>query len=89
MVLFYLRISTSQIPNIVGHTGQGGACNSSAQVNVSGAFTPTVPNAVYYKTGTDRYNSIIYFNAAYCNWRYGDYTEVNPLYESCKFFIRY
>ena len=29
------------------------------------------------------------FNAARVNNRYGSYTEVNPLYNSCKFIIQY
>ena len=29
------------------------------------------------------------FDASRCSDRYGSYTEVNPLYNSCKFFIRY
>ena len=28
-------------------------------------------------------------NSSYFSDRYGDYTEVNPLYESTKFFIKY
>lgn len=28
-------------------------------------------------------------DAARCSDRYGAYTEINPLYESCKFYIRY
>lgn len=29
------------------------------------------------------------FNASYCSDRYGNYTEVNPLYQSCLFYVRY
>ena len=29
------------------------------------------------------------FNASRCSNRYGDYTEINPLYNSCKYVIRY
>lgn len=29
------------------------------------------------------------FNAGNMNNRYGNYTEVNPLYNSCKYVIRY
>ena len=35
--------------------------------------------------GGQQYN----FNAASVNNRYGNYTEVNPLYDSCKFIIQY
>lgn len=42
--------------------------------NISGTFDPI---------------GHIYFNAANSCNRYGNYTEVNPLYNSCKFFIKY
>lgn len=31
----------------------------------------------------------IQFNASNYSDRYGDYTELNPLYESCNFYISY
>ena len=35
------------------------------------------------------HNILSTFDASRCSDRYGSYTEVNPLYNSCKFFIRY
>lgn len=39
-------------------------------------------------TGYARFTTFS-FDASRCSDRYGSYTEVNPLYNSCKFFIKY
>lgn len=36
-----------------------------------------------------QHSAKLHFNASNLNSRYGKYTEVNPLYESCRFYICY
>ena len=40
-------------------------------------------------TSSNMVHAAFAFNLSYFSDRYGDYTEVNPLYESTKFFIKY
>lgn len=40
-------------------------------------------------TGSSVGGGYLYMDASRSSTRYGNYTEVNPLYNSCKFLIRY
>ena len=61
------------------------------KVITGGAFLRGVLNASSFipaSTGA-RGDQKMTFDASRCSDRYGSYTEVNPLYNSCKFFIKY
>ena len=80
----------SEIPNITGsfasskdncyRTPERGAFSGVGHPYERPSQGPT-----YYSTGF----AVFYFDASGSNNRYGNYTEVNPLYSSCKFIIQY
>ena len=83
---------TSEIPNITG----GWALSS----NLGATYYPNIVTGAFEvgaTTGNTALNAsldvapgyVININASRCSDRYGNYTEVNPLYESCKYIIRY
>jgi hypothetical protein len=79
----------SEIPNITGSfCASKDNCYFKPE---SGAFSGTgheysrPSTGGLYNTGYAEFN----FNASYSSDRYGSYTEVNPLYNSCLFIIHY
>ena len=91
---FAIRISESQLPNIVGANLNAFFYNAFDRESITdyGAF-------YYYGDITNNFcplaanNDWSYggwsFVASRYNSRYGGYTEVNPLYESCLFYIKF
>lgn len=75
----------SEIPNITGWF----QCMAWGDVNFTGAFSNS--RAGYTPADNPKNNRYMNtdFNASWSNDRYGSYTEVNPLYESCLMYIRY
>ena len=91
-----IRNLKSEIPNIIGTTAHNGICahwNTVDADQFASGFTGSFAISNISAGGAEYYaNSITYkFHvvASYSSDRYGNYTEVNPLYNSCKFFIRY
>ena len=92
-----IRNLKSEIPNItdVAHYGGAWAIDYNNEWSYgtppSGAFA--VHAGVAHFSGQHAKNSNdtrgYDFYASRCSDRYGNYTEVNPLYNSCKFFIKY
>lgn len=84
----YFRNSKSEIPNITGWAyylvvsarDTGGAIGVASYSDGNMSF-----NAGNYK----RAHENLAFNASWSSNRYGSYTEVRPLYEACKFAIKY
>ena len=87
--LFLIRIMKSEIPNITGSIHN--------QTNIfydslgSGAFFVTGTNSGLWIQGSGSFVAPdVYFDASLSCDRYAnEYTEVNPLYESCVFIISY
>lgn len=87
----------SEIPNITGiaHYAGAWAINGHSEYAYgtppSGAFA--IHTGTTHYTGThvgDSTSAFGYdFSASRCSDRYGNYTEVNPLYNSCIFIIHY
>ena len=83
------RISKSQLPNIYGHL----MVSYNIQF-VGGAITANTTNPSGYgpsssSGGNGWTHGDVQFYASNYSDRYGSYTEVNPLYESCNFYIHY
>ena len=83
------RTSQSQIPNLWGNyylIRNGVAYGAHGD----GAFYTSESSSTYgANQDTAQHSTKLHFNANSLNSRYGDYAEVNPLYESCVFCIRY
>ena len=79
-----IRNEHSEIPNIIGTLTAG----LSGASDWTGAFT-LLGNSEWGYTGGSFHFQRTSFNASNCSNRYGDYTEVNPLYNSCKFILKY
>ena len=79
----------SEIPNLYGTVTYLEGSNTTDNIG-SGVFSTTSGNkwTVSEGGGNHRKQQVI-FDASACCDRYGDYTEVNPLYESCLFIIKY
>ena len=76
------RNLTSEIPNIVGK------CTIINSGGGTGPFTDVTTKG--WAGSSERQNKHGFtFNASRCSDRYGNYTEVNPLYESTLICIRY
>ena len=83
----------SEIPNITGSTSSIG--HNPANDSVAGAFKQKsfsyvmsgIAQGGIWKEGWGDVTE--YFDASCSSDRYGNYAEVNPLYNSCKFLISY
>ena len=66
-------------------------CYAYGDGSPAGSFTSSIDHANAIQGGNSGLYNYNYFsfNASRCSDRYGNYTEVNPLYNSCKFFIKY
>ena len=78
----------SEIPNITGYF----QCICWNNVYSTGAFRSGdggfQPDSAPGATMNNKFKNMD-FSASRSSNRYGNYTEVNPLYNSCKFFIKY
>ena len=86
----------SEIPDIVGTTAYGGICSHWNMVDAdrfASGFTGSFAISDIAAGGSDYYAGTITYKfhvvASYSSDRYGSYTEVNPLYNSCKYVIKY
>lgn len=87
-IIFAIRISKSQIPNITGnqtihwsmvHNDHGGSLYPSDYTGTTYGGSPyTIPAYGCFN-----------IDASLSSDRYGNYTEVNPLYCSCGFAIKF
>lgn len=79
----------SQIPNITGQV----SLHNGTIFGASGAFklsTNSGTSSASMNGDTNKKAHLFYIDASnMADSPYGDYTEVNPLYESCLFIIRY
>lgn len=79
----------SQIPNITGQV----SFHNGTVFGASGAFkisSQSGTNSASMSADSNKKAHIFYIDASNMTGSpYGDYTEVNPLYESCLFIIRY
>ena len=82
-MLFAIRSLKSEIPNITGYFSVKASLG-----NCGGAFYSDASGGVSYDNdarGDEHYQ----FDASSSCDRYGNYTEVNPLYLSCHFYLKY
>lgn len=83
-----IRISKSQIPNIIG---EANCCCSSAWEAYSGSlyhvYDTNWASSGWNKGGNS--DTQLWIDASLSSDRYGTYTEVNPLYQSCIFCIKF
>lgn len=87
---FAIRNLKSELPNITGKVGAWR--NPQEMYTTTGcfiAFNQHINNAPASGFATDGLNSGFTIDASLSSNRYGNYTEVNPLYNSCRYIIRY
>ena len=83
--LLNTRNLKSEIPNV---TGQIGYDNTSGSA-VFGCFSFVRNYDTRVVTGEYHQGWIVDFDASRSSDRYGNYAEVNPLYNSCRYLIKY
>ena len=83
------RISKSQLPNIYGHLMVSYNIQFVGGAITANTTSPSGYGPSFSSGGSGWTHGDVQFYASNYSDRYGNYTEVSPLYASCIFCIRY